>query len=82
MESMSAWDRTIVVHAHLGFADEAQKCYEVYAPTAMAVAVTSHICALSLRHPPGTKFVIGPLWVERIKQNAAVIDAQDTGGEM
>ena len=78
---MTTWDRCIIVHAHLGFPGE-DRCYEIYAPTPMAVAVTGHVCALSLRHPPGTKFVIGPHWVERIKQNAALIEEQDTGGEM
>lgn len=69
------WPETLSVHAHLGLPDRV-KCYDVYAPDPLAVAITAHLCALSLEHPPGQKIRVGPLWWKRIRENAGFISVQ------
>lgn len=70
-----AWGDVVNVHAHLGMPGEV-RCFDVYAQDAYAVAVTGHLCSLSLRHPPGQKFRLGSKWWARIAENAAAIEQQ------
>lgn len=70
-----AWDEVINVHAHLGLPGEV-RCWDVFAPDPLAVAITGHLCSLSIRHKPGEKFRVGPKWWARMRENAEGIERQ------
>lgn len=69
------WDETIQVHCHLG-PKGMVKCYEVFAPDALAVAITGHLAALSGRTGSGVKFRVGPKWWKMIFGSAEHIEHQ------
>lgn len=66
------WEMPLNIYAHLGPPGDV-RCYEVFGGDPLACAVSAHIAALSRNHVPGQKFVLGPLWVKRIRENADAI---------
>lgn len=52
----------VEAHAHLGFAPQPPRCWQVYAPDEDNLVVTGRLCALSLHHGPGQKILLGPRW--------------------
>lgn len=52
----------VEAHAHLGFAPDHVRCWQVYAETEEALVVTGRLCALSLHHGMGRRIVLSPAW--------------------
>lgn len=63
------WPETMNARAALGTPGNV-RLQEVFAPDVLALAITAHLCHLSLTTGMGKKFRLGPLWWKRIEENA------------
>jgi hypothetical protein len=69
------WETTLMTEAVLGFPPNPHRI-RVFAPDALATAITGQICAISLDHGNGVKFVLGVKWLQRARDNAVLIEQQ------
>lgn len=70
-----AWDVTLVTDAVIGYPPNPHRL-KVFAPDALAVAITGQICAHALDNGNGTKFVLGVKYLARARDNAVLIEQQ------
>jgi hypothetical protein len=70
-----SWETTLDVDAVLGFT-RPPRAYKIYAPDALAVAITGMVCALSVEHGSGRPIHLGPLWLRRCIERAENVQSQ------
>lgn len=67
-----SWENCMMCVAALGPPDDVH-CLHIFSQDAMGLAVTGHVCRLSVESGQGVKFVIGRKWQDSIGQNAKLI---------
>lgn len=70
-----SWETCLDVDARIGFFRPARPM-KIYAPNALAVAITGQVSCVSLEHGPGRKVLLGRKWLMRARESAEGVQRQ------